>query len=341
LHRFTIVFDREGYSPALFARLKTQRIACNTYHKFPKEDWTEEEYQRYAVQLVSGESVEMVLAERGTQLSNGLWVREVRKLNDSGHQTSILSTDYRSDLRRIAVEMFARWSQENFLRYMRQHFGLDKLIDYMTEEIPDTSKVVNPVYRELDSTIRKKTAQLSRQLAAFGAMGLSEPIEPSHVKRYQQKKAKLQEQIDCLRQDVEQLKVQRKATQRHLSVSELPEDERFKQLSTQSKHFIDTIKMVAYRAETAMANVIRETMSRSMDARSLLRAVYCSEADFIVDEAQGTLRVCLHQLANHSNDGALEQLCAELNETCTVFPGTNLRLVYELGSFNFPRDQDS
>jgi len=40
--------------------------------------------------------------------------------------------------------MFARWSQENFFKYMRQHYGLDRLVDYATEEIPDTTPVVNP-----------------------------------------------------------------------------------------------------------------------------------------------------------------------------------------------------
>ncbi len=33
LHRFTVIFDREGYSPELFQRLKDRRIACLTYHK--------------------------------------------------------------------------------------------------------------------------------------------------------------------------------------------------------------------------------------------------------------------------------------------------------------------
>jgi hypothetical protein len=37
-HRFTLVFDREGYSPAFLGRMKKQRIACLTYHKFPDED---------------------------------------------------------------------------------------------------------------------------------------------------------------------------------------------------------------------------------------------------------------------------------------------------------------
>jgi hypothetical protein len=44
LHRFTVVFDREGYSPNFFAKMKTQRIACLTYHKYPGEDWATEEF---------------------------------------------------------------------------------------------------------------------------------------------------------------------------------------------------------------------------------------------------------------------------------------------------------
>jgi hypothetical protein len=37
----------------------------------------------------------MQLAERGTFLGGEVWVREIRKLTGSGHQTSILATDYR------------------------------------------------------------------------------------------------------------------------------------------------------------------------------------------------------------------------------------------------------
>ena len=36
-HWFTIVFDREGYSPDLFEQMRQKRIAVLTYHKFPKQ----------------------------------------------------------------------------------------------------------------------------------------------------------------------------------------------------------------------------------------------------------------------------------------------------------------
>jgi hypothetical protein len=78
LPRMTLIFDREGYSPDFFAELQAQRIAILTYHKFPGQQWPQSEFAHHSVQLHSGETLELELAERGTRLSNGLWVREVR-----------------------------------------------------------------------------------------------------------------------------------------------------------------------------------------------------------------------------------------------------------------------
>ena len=125
---FTLVFDREGYSPELFQYLWQKRIAVLTYHKFPQEQWRQEEFLTHRVAVASGETVSMKLAERGTQLSNKFWLREIRKLNDSGHQTAILTTNFQAPLATLAASLFARWCQENFFRYMREHYGLDRLI---------------------------------------------------------------------------------------------------------------------------------------------------------------------------------------------------------------------
>lgn len=45
---------------------------------------------------------------------------------------------------------------------------------------------------------------------------------------------------------------ERKATPRHRTLKERPEPERCAQLRTTRKHFVDTIKLIAYRAETAL-----------------------------------------------------------------------------------------
>jgi len=330
-HRFVLVFDREGYSPQFWLRMHKRRIACLTYHKHPGPNWSEQEFTLHSVTVAGGETIEMKLAERGTDLGP-LWVREIRRLGHGGHQTSILATDYVSELIPIAVAMFARWGQENFFRYMREHYGLDRLISYDTEPIPDTVRVVNPARRELEGKIRVRTGWLSRKRAEFGGLILQEPIEPARVERWGNKKAALQEEIAGLDKELGELKQRRKDIPSHLSFKDLPGDQRFERLAVQSKHFIDTIKMVAYRAETAMVHVLRDHMAKHDEARSLLRGLYRTEADLLPDYQAGTLRVCLHHQANRATDVALVHLCEQLNETQTVFPATNLRLVYELVS---------
>ena len=115
-HRFTLVFDREGYSPELFKRLKARRVACLSYRKYPGDDWSPEEFVEGTIELRSGERVRMRLAERGTLLGGVVWVREVRKLCDTGRQVSLISTDYQSGMWLLAATLFARWSQENFFK---------------------------------------------------------------------------------------------------------------------------------------------------------------------------------------------------------------------------------
>ena len=154
LHRFTLVFDREGYSPVFFKEMwEEHRIACMTYHKYPKEDWPEEEFQEWIGAGLHGEEIKMKLAERGSYLGEkgkGIWVREMRKLNKSGHQTTIVSTEYKAESFFLGVRMFARWCQENFFRYMVEHFNIDALADYSVERTDETKRVVNSKYRKIE-----------------------------------------------------------------------------------------------------------------------------------------------------------------------------------------------
>jgi hypothetical protein len=341
LSRFTIVFDREGYSPKFFAQMKEERIAVLTYRKFPGEHWPEQEFRPRKVSLLNGEEVIMELAERGVQLSNDLWVREVRHLSEKGHQSSILCTDYRSDLIRVAVAMFARWCQENFFKYMRQHYNIDRLVEYGTEAIPDTTRVVNPAWRQLDSQVRRQNGLLSRELVQFAQIQLPQEMEPKEVQAYERQKGQLQQAIEERRQQIKQLKLQRKANPKHIEVKDLPAQDRFERLRSEKKHFIDTIKLIAYRAETALAELAREKIKRLDEARSLIRQLFRTEIDLFPDRLNKTLTVRLHPMSTRAHDEIVRHICQELTSTETVFPGTDLSLIYEIsGSPLIPRDLD-
>jgi hypothetical protein len=339
--RLTLIFDRAGYSPDFFKRQWAQRIAVITYHKFPQGDWPQREFSPRTVCLVSGQTVELNLAERGVYLANGLWLREVRQREDNGHQVAMLSTDKERDLTGVAVALFARWCQENFFRYMGQHYGLDRLIEYGTEPLPDTTVVVNPAWRQKDQAVRRERALLVRQQAQFYALSLPENAPAPAVADYEQKKGQRLEALQRQEQKVERLKAERQPLAKHLTLKELPEAQRFQQLRTTQKHFVDTLRLMAYRAETALVALAREKLGRADDARALVRQLFESAVDLVPDSAAQTLTVRLHRLSSKAHDQVLEHLCAELTATETLYPGTDLRLIFEpIGASSIPRNQE-
>lgn len=336
LCRFVIVFDREGYSPDFFREMWQQRIACITYHKYPKDPWPESEFKQTQVPMPNGEGVVMKLAERGSWIGNqreGLWVREVRKLTDSGHQTSLISTAFGRLGLENAGQMFSRWSQENFFRYMMEHFEIDALSEYGTDVIPETNQpVVNPQRRQLERDCRSVKSKLTRLQARFAALTLHPQTEVSQIPKWQRKKADLQDQIEQFENELATLKERKQSTPKHLAWDDLPESEKFERLTPSRKRLTDTVKLIAYRAETALASIVREKMSHVDEARSLIRELFGCAADIIPNEASGVLEVRLHTLANPRSNRAVQHLLDHLNATEYTYPGTNLRLLYSLSA---------
>ena len=333
--RFVIVFDREGYSPVFFKKMwQTHRIACITYHKFPKKEWAQEEFVDTQVTLPRGEPVSMKLAERGSRIGSkedGLWVREVRKLTASGHQTSLISSAYEQLALEDAAGIFSRWSQENFFRYMMQHYAIDLLNEYQTEEIPGTNRpVVNPRWRDLDNRFRSLKGKLQREHAEFAAHTLHAETDEAKVKKWEQRKSKLLEAIEQREHELEEVKKQRQETPHHLEWDELPAEDKFERLAPSRKRLTDTVKMIAYRAETVLAQIVREKLAREDDARSLVRDLFRSEADLSPDMNAGVLTIRVHPMANPRSNRAIEHLLGELNTAEFTYPGTNLKLVYTL-----------
>lgn len=323
------------------AEMKQQRIAVVSYHKFPDPDWPEEEFALRDVRLINGEVVKLKMAERGICLSNGLWVREVRHLDEKGHQTSFLATDYISVLDSLAVAMFARWCQENFFKYMQEHYSLDRLVEYGIEPLPETTRLVNPAWRKLDGQIRSQRGFLAREQARFGALSLPHGATSEHAKAYEQTKGQLLQSLQKRQAELDKLKANRKETPKHVLLKDLPQEDRFSQLSAAKKHFVDTIKLIAYRAETALLQIVREKLSREDDGRAIVRQILQSAVDLRPDLNQKTLAVCLHPLATAAHNQALHHLCTELTATETIFPGTELRLEFQIiGSPNFHPSQE-
>lgn len=155
------------------------------------------------------------------------------------------------------------------------------------------------------------------------------PLEAKAVVRFQNQKSELLQRREAIKQDLDKLKAERKLTPKRIAIKDLPEIERFQRLLPERKHFVDIIKMIAYRPETSMVHVLREQLARHDDARALLRRIFDNEVNLVPDLAAKTLTVRLHYLSHAAQDVAVSHLCERLNAAETVFPGTNLRMVYE------------
>src|SRR3990172_1349849 len=93
--RATVVFDREGWSPALFAELLAAGFDLLTYRKGKTRAWPARAFAE-VTGVVAGRKVTYTLAAKGVRLKNGLRLREVRRLTATGHQTAVLTN--RTDL---------------------------------------------------------------------------------------------------------------------------------------------------------------------------------------------------------------------------------------------------
>ncbi|MGA2035428.1 MAG: putative transposase [Thermoguttaceae bacterium] len=134
----------------------------------------------------------------------------------------------------------------------------------------------------------------------------------------------------ALEHELDQVKQRLKETPKHVVWDELPAEQKFDRLASSRKRLTDTVKMIAYRAETAMTAIVREELAREDDARALLRELFRSEADLLPDATQGVLEVRVHPMANPRSNRAIAHLLTHLNEASFTYPGTNLKLVYTM-----------
>ena len=340
--RFILVFDREGYSPEFFLDMwKTHRIACITYHKYPDKNWPEEWFRNTETSLANGEVVSMKLAEMGTLIGSGtnqVWVKEVRKLTDSGHQTSVISTAYEKKMDHLAASMFTRWCQENFFRYMIKHFDFDLLSKYELENFPDRQKVVNPKWRQLDREKRALQSKLTYRNAKFAALTLN-PTPETDIKKYrkwERTKAKVLEEIEQYGHELHETKTTLKETPKHIAWGELEEEEKFQKFAPGRKQLLDTVRMIAYRAETALAVILMPILGCLSQARTILQDLFVTEADILPEPSQKLLRIRVHHASRPAADRAISMLLNHLNQTQTLYPGTDMTMQFEMAGADPP-----
>jgi len=328
--RVTVVFDREGWSPTFFRELHTQGFDVLTYRKGAYAAWPVKAF-RTVTGVVDGRRVSYELAERSTELLPGFRMREVRRLCANGHQTAIVTTRNDLPIEVVAYRMFERWTQENFFRYMRQQFALDALVTYAVEPADPERTIPNPERKAVAKALATSRAALKELEHAYGQQARTNPeAQRPTMRGFKIAQAGLSQRITALEAKCRTLQARLAARPKRVPVKAVLDEAEIVKLAPEAKHLTDTIKMVAYRAETALVRCLTPHYVRTEDdGRALIREMLLTSADILPQPEDHRLLVRLHSLANPRSNDALAKLCETLNALEVRYPGTDLTLVYQ------------
>jgi hypothetical protein len=337
----TLIFDREAYQPTFFQRLWIKwQIAIITYRKNVKDIWEPECFTTTEVTVLD-QKITMLLCERKVTL-DGIDFREIRCLGEGGHQTSVITNNLIICMAVVAGRMFGRWVQENFFRYLIMDYDFDKMIEFGTIAIDQNKEVVNPQYRKLNHQLKKEREKIQRLKAQqYNLAEQSIDGDLEDIPALTQRQIGLIEKIEQHQLKEQQIESERNKTTARIKLKDMPEQQRYNKLKPESKMFMNIIKMICYRAETAVANLLTEFFIRGKEEkRMLVKQIIQTSADLIPDLRHNTLTVVLHSLSAPRFNAAAEKLAKLLTETKSIFPGTDLRIIFKTTAEETATDKD-
>jgi len=326
--RVTVVFDRGGWSPKLFATLIAQGFDVLTYRKgrFPRIA-----KRRFHIHtaLIDGRERRYLLAEHKVRFLGGkLRLRQVTLLSDDGqHQTPILTSRMDLSLVEVAFRMFERWRQENFFKYLREEYALDALVDYQVEPDNPQRDVPNPARKALDKELAKARDELRRVRTTYGIAAFANPeaLRPT-MRGFKNAHAHLGKAIGAAMRRVATLEQRRAKMPARVPVGQVVKGPVLK-LATERKLLTNLFKMLAYQAESDLFRLVVPHYKRAEDeGRTLIQSALNGPATIEVIDKE--LRITLAPLSSAHRTRAIAELCVEMDQRAAMFPGTRLRLRY-------------
>ena len=325
--RPTVVFDRGGWSPDLFAHLADNNFDLLTYRKGKTRPEPRSAFTEHSFTDRRGVTHRFELADRTVRIRlsakaakrygrKTIRLRQIVRRSPNGHQTHILTSRFDLTAIEIAVRMFNRWRQENYFRYGRQHFALDSLDSYATIDDDPNRTVPNPAKQTATRRVKQLETVIASGEATLGRI-TDKRLADS-----------LTELADTIEQVRVQLAVARTAAAEipaRVPLGDIVPDAQL--LDTETKLVTHACRIAAYNTETSLARLLSPHYARAADeARSLLREAFTLPGDLQI--IQDRLHVTLNPASAPRRTRALAALCTQLNDTETVYPGTNLILHY-------------
>ncbi|HEX7354392.1 MAG TPA: hypothetical protein VF288_06110 [Mycobacteriales bacterium] len=331
--RPTVVFDRGGWSPAVFAALMEARMHVLTYRKAPFDQVPDDAFSTVSWKSPDGATHRWRLADTRVDLTlaggDSLAMRQVTRIADGSVQVPILTSNTALAASAVVWRMSRRWRQENYFRYARAHFALDALDTYADAPDDPARLVRNPAKHRARDAVEAARAEV---VAANAAMTAA--LDDAAVRARAPGAggtavcdAAAASTVADARRHLDQADARSKQTPSHLPLHEVRPGARL--MDEERKLVTHAIRMSAYNAESILARMLQGHYSRAdHEARALVREAFSLSGDIAVRD--GRLHLCLDPATAPRRTRALDALCRQLTATETTYPGTDLPVVYSM-----------
>lgn len=328
----TLIFDREGWSPKLFARLKRDpHVHFLTYRKAQKNKklptLAASQFKSFGYSA-RGQTVSYDLADTRVRITYGtgkhkrhVELRQITRRTPKGKQVHILTDDFERPAVELAYRMLHRWTQENYFKYARSHRGIDALITHNMEPAADGKRLVrNPERKAIDasiSAVEKKRAEALQDYARH-------QLDPGHPTP-----ASLSDYINALTRELGELRSRRDAMPATVAFDTTEAGRNAVQPHVETRRLMHCFRMAADRAELALLEFIRPHFKEwEHEGRSLIRVILHSPGNIRVTKR--SLHIAVSPQASPYKTRALESLCHQLSAIAVPFPGTDLIMSFSV-----------
>jgi hypothetical protein len=265
-------------------------------------------------------------------------MRQISLFNAAAtRQMHILTTRADVPAAEIRYRMGSRWRQENHYRYARIHFDLDSHDTYRAGEDDPTRMVPNPAkkpaYQKVENarrTLHSAETTRDRELLAASTPppGVTTVITNKMINT-------INTDVHAAQATLDAALTEHQALPARLPLAEVNPSQQV--LDTETKLIHHAIRIAAFNTAQSLARAILTGTGYTRaddEAHTLIRTALAGSGDIIPDH--DTLHIRLDPLPAPRHTAAIDELCHGLNDTNTVYPGTDLTLRYSIKSHRRP-----
>jgi hypothetical protein len=311
--RFTVVFDRGGYSGKAFRFLQEQGIGWITYLKGRKarRRYPQRRFRRGWF-FFEGRRHSYRLMEKKTRVRSAGAIRTILFLGEEEQQIPVLtSLGSHSKAAKIVHCLRLRWRQENSFKFLSQNYVIEQIVQYGADAETQDRLVPNPQHQALKTAMRTRTQQLQALEAQLGqALEHNDEGRRRTARGVKIANSRLRHQIAQKRQALARLENRLRHTPAHISAQKV--DKTRALLREDRRLIVNALKLAAANAERMLARRFDESYQCPKDAFSIFRALLQLPGELRPVTADH-LEVHLQRPDSEKVASALAALLADLN----------------------------